>query len=768
MINEQDQERPRDDAEVPSKSEDLGRAINAELSDVLNALKMAQNGTVLGFAQTLRVSWLGLLPFLLHLQHPDAVSWLPMTSTVTVMPGRTAELASGLLPPFRVSDVAEARRVARWDRLEQSRHLPDDFVPNDWESGVNRHRQGLQHLVLPSYAYVSLERVRSDGTTARVSRPTLGRYADRHALRPRVLVSGASDVTLDAAAVLAGADLLLVDLQGIRGRKAQAAIHAVLKARDPGQPTLVIASNPADVLSLGLDAQVMANATFTTIGPKARLARVTVRMTGIDRLSSDAQFTASLEGAADLGDAGRHVAQLAQYAWWAIRQSTALEAGRRELERFERALQRMSDEDAFAASLFTACHNLLRDAFLDVELRRQRLDSTVDAVLNAQGTGDVLVVSRSAANAAALTNAVARALDVTEADLTGLGVSVAASNAVPAGVTPETVVLVGYGGIRTITATLQTPAETAVAVFDPVETRIAWYNATTMADYFDQAGLPEASHPLRRFADGLSPHVVGFAELQELGSVDLSSRFPETLERAPSGTRSSSDGALVYFVDGTWLEVPLGTRFERLGRNGRGSQVVTVSDIAPGDEIVMLDPEARLLFSEKRMALLDEGPLKAQDQARREWILIVQTVAKAKGFSPGIIARELRQRGHHITDPAVRVWVSDDPDRARAPQKLSLFKALAEVLNIGFSDEMLAFYFENIRTWRVSHRRAGRQVAQAIRLAYSGRLGSFSLARIERDWGIGIRSLVAVAHVGVVDEVILPREEDNNAHNRIN
>ena len=39
--------------------------------------------------------------------------------------------------------------------------------------------------------------------------------------------------------------------------------------------------------------------------------------------------------------------------------------------------------------------------------------------------------------------------------------------------------------------------------------------------------------------------------------------------------------------------------------------------------------------------------------------------------------------------------------------------------------------------------RAGHEVARAIRLASTGRLGPASLARIEHDWGVGVRALVA-------------------------
>jgi hypothetical protein len=70
---------------------------------------------------------------------------------------------------------------------------------------------------------------------------------------------------------------------------------------------------------------------------------------------------------------------------------------------------------------------------------------------------------------------------------------------------------------------------------------------------------------------------------------------------------------------------------------------------------------------------------------------------------------------------------------------------------------MLRHYFSHIHEWRVRPRRAGREIAQAIRLAYTGRLGPASSARIEREWGVGVRALIEAAQVGIVDEVILPR-----------
>jgi xanthosine utilization system XapX-like protein len=493
------------------------------------------------------------------------------------------------------------------------------------------------------------------------------------------------------------------------------------------------------------------------IGPLSPLEAVDITTVAHERLAVDERFRTAICDLSGQGTSTDRVVSLAQNAWWAIRQSVHLDGGLLELQRFERAL---ADLDTLTANLFKACQDLLHASIADSEMRAERCRAVVKAVVYANVPGSVLALVRTWKDATTLRSAIAEELHLMEEDLEELGICVGTVYAAPRSPAPGTAVLVGYSGMIAIDAVLASGARRAHTIFDPVETRIAWYNAQSMADYLDRAGATDAAGPFHRFANDLSPHVVGFTNIQEL-STNQVSRLPES-DRRIVVTRPSQDEALVYLTDGGCLEVSLGSRFEVLGRKGFGSRVVPVTALEPDDEIVLLDDEARTLFSEQRVATLDAGPLKEQCQARSQWLAIVQAVVKAKRLNPATIAREIMKLGYRITEAAVRSWLDERLDEAHAPMGIDHFLALADVLDINLTEEMLRHYYKEIRLWRIGHRRAGREVAQAIRLAYTGRLGPVTLARIEHDWGVGMRELIAAARVGIVDEVILP-EEANNA-----
>lgn len=748
-------EHPRHEWRGAEASE-RASAIDAELSALLPALQRTEHGRVVVLAQVRRVEFVGLIPFQLHARWPDALHWLPLTATVAVIPFSAADLAVACLPLYRVSDVRAARLSARSTRHTESRNFRDDFVHPDWEAGAARLRGQLDHILLPACAFVSIERVRNDGGGNRMPRPTLGRHADRHAPRPRVLTPGARGTSTQAVEALASADLVVVDLQRLRGKRSLQTVQALLAARPAARPTLIVASSPSDLFAAGFDDAPRPDR-FVLFGSPAPLESVEVVVVARDRLAADERFHAALRHLAGQSITAGRLVDLAHGAWWAIRQAVDSEGGIREVRRFERALEELAREDALTAALFTACRDLLHGAAADSDFRVERRRSAVDAVLQPGTSGGVLVLCRNSSGAAMLRDSAAAELDLKAVDLEDLGVWMRTVYAPPRIPEPEVAVLVGYSGMVTIDAALASGARRVRAIFDPVEARTAWYNVQRMADYLDAAGATEAAGPLRRLADALSPHVVGFAPVRDLVPVE----GPVRAEGGPYAIiemRPRPDEAIVCLIDGTELEVPLGRRFEVLGRKGLGSRVVAVSALEPGDNIVMLDEEARALFSEGRIAALDAGVLKEQSAARSDWLTIIGAVTKEKKLTAAAITRELTARGYRVTQAAVRGWMSEDPQAACVPMRIEGFLALADVLGLRLPRETLCRYYHDIHTWRVRHRRAGHQVAQAMRLAYAGRLGSVTLARIERDWGVGVRSLVAAARIGVVDEVILPAE----------
>lgn len=732
-------------------------AIEAELAMLLPALQPARYGRVIALAPFRRLKFVGLTPFHLHARWPDALHWLPLTITVAVIPFNPADLDAASLPLYRVGDVREARRAARWARLTKSRDCRDDFVHPDWEAGAHRLRGQLDHALLSPRAFVCIERVRSDGSTLRITRPSLGRHADRNAPRPRVLIPSARETSARAIETLAGSDLVVMDLQGLRGRRSLQTVQAVLEVRSAARPTVIVASSPSDLFAAKLD-EPPAPDRLVLVGSPSPLEAAEVIIVAHDRLVADERFHATLSDLADQSTAAGRLVALAKNAWWAARQAVDPEGGVREWQRFERALEDLAREDALIAGFFTACRDLLNVAAADIELCAERRRATVEAVLQRGTPGAVLVLAPTWRAAAALRAAVAVELDLDdEEDLEELGVWIRTVHAAPLPTVPGMAVLAGYAGMATIDAVFASGARRVRAVFDPVEARVAWYNAQRMADYLDRAGAAGAATPLHRLADELSPHAIGFAPIRELLPDDAHT----PTDSAPSAAwvvRPTSDEAVVGLTDGTLLQVPLGARFEVLGRGGLGSRVVAVTDLEPGDEIILLDEEARTLFSERRMTMLDMGVLKTQSEARASWLGIARAVAKAKNLKPLAIARAMRARGYSVTVAAVRRWFCECPEESHVPSGIDRFLALADVLGLELPQETLRSYYQEIHTWRVRHRRAGREVAQAIRLAYTGRLGPATLTRIERDWGVGVRALVDAAQVGVVDEVLLPEE----------
>lgn len=728
---------------------------DAELNMLLPALQHTQGGKVVALVQSFRLAFLEYLPFQLHARWPDALQWLPLTANITFIPFKKGELEARFLPFLRVNDVLEARDRARWARYEESRSCQKDFVHPDWEDGVRRCRRRLGQALLPPHAFVSVDSVRSDGSTLSAPRPTLGRHATRNAPRPRILIPGAGETSPIAADTLANTDLVLVNLRGLHGRRSLSTVRSVLRALPSDKPTLVVASSPSELFAAGMNDPAQLDQ-FVLIGSPWPLEIVDVTIVAQERLAADGRFAASLSDLSGQGTSTDQIVTLAQYAWWALRQSIHSDGGLREFQRFEHALANLVKEDALTGSLFTACRNLLQAASTDTEIREERLRASIEAVLHTNTPGSILVLARTWRDATILRAALARELGIVEESLEALGVWVDTIHTTNRRSPPGTAILVGYSGMPTIDAALASGARRVRMVLDPVETRIAWYNAKKMADYVDQAGVPGAAEPFRRLANGLSQHVVGFADTQEL-SLHLEYDQQES-NRTISVTRSWADEVIIFLSDGSRLEVPLGARFEVLGRKGRGSKVIPVTGLEPGDEIVLLDDEARTLFSEQRVAALDSGPLMKQLQSRSQWLAIAKAVARKNGFTPTAIARKMAARGHHVTATAVRTWLYESPEEACVPMGIDCFLALAEVLGLTLPEEMLRNFHRDIQLWRNAHRRAGREVAQAIRLAYTGRLGPVTLARIERDWGVGMRSLVAAARVGIIDEIIFPEE----------
>jgi hypothetical protein len=208
---------PSDDAAANGphpENEDLPQ--DGGWRQLLPALSQARNGRVLAFTQFRFISDIAAIPFDLHLTAPDAVQWLPLTADFTVIPFHPAILE---IRSHRVQDALDAIRHARWIRNEQQRAVRDDFLWPDWEEGAKKHHSRFRDLALPPYSFVRIDRVVEKGETRSQPRPVLGRHSARKAPTPRVLVPGTGRLSPQAIDKLANTDLLLIDLQNIRGQR---------------------------------------------------------------------------------------------------------------------------------------------------------------------------------------------------------------------------------------------------------------------------------------------------------------------------------------------------------------------------------------------------------------------------------------------------------------------------------------------------------------------------------------------------------------------
>jgi hypothetical protein len=227
----------------------------------------------------------------------------------------------------------------------------------------------------------------------------------------------------------------------------------------------------------------------------------------------------------------------------------------------------------------------------------------------------------------------------------------------------------------------------------------------------------------------------------------------------PIGQIGPNEGTdvVILFADGTRIDVSSSARFDLLGGMGARLKTVTAEQLSVGDQIVLLNEDARELFSERLIKALDQGPLKAAAEQRELWLTLVKLERATNETGAQTITRRMSELGHPVTPAAVRSWIDfEDNSDATVPNSRSRFLALAEALGLAVPESVLRKMFEGIRRVRTSHRVAGRRLGRAIRAAYLDLLDAGALSRIQREWGFDVVELVKSARVVEVDELILP------------
>ncbi len=599
------------------------------------------------------------------------------------------------------------------------------------------------------------------GCIARGSRPYLGKIAVRKAPRPQVLVPAHGSLSAEAYNALAHSDLLLVNLQKVRGRQALTIIREILLLRGADQPGLLIAYSPSDLFALGWK-ELGLDATYYQFGHAPAVHIVNVTVVGQDRPQAEREFefaVTELRGSSPLAES---LSTFATAAWWSSRQNVAQDSGAADaaFRRFQVARERASFDAPAEAQLFTTANMLITSTFKNGELARERLNAVVEAVFSSPTGEPTLVLAKHSPAAERIQEAIAAYAGVTPLEVESSGVTCVDLSSAAAAGTCACVVTCGYFGSATLDAILASSASTVYMIFDPVEARIAWYDAKAMARYMHEVGSLEAERTLLSICSALSSYQLPFTDVLSL-SLDYTISGPAILP--PLAYSSNSVGsneeqrATILFVDGTWQEVSQTTRLEIIDRKDKVRlRTLLASELQAGDEMLVVASDTHALFSEHLMQTLDTGLLRPLAEKRATWLTLLSTVINGKRPNLRAVHRCLQERGIQVSYQTVLSWARPGGENDQTiPQRWQHFKAFAEELGMKLPEAYLEELFQVIRHLRTRHRLAGRNLVRAMRGAYLGRLDSTTLARIEHEWGLDARKLIQSTRLAEVDSVML-------------
>lgn len=225
----------------------------------------------------------------------------------------------------------------------------------------------------------------------------------------------------------------------------------------------------------------------------------------------------------------------------------------------------------------------------------------------------------------------------------------------------------------------------------------------------------------------------------------------------PHGDIGSGPQARITFVDGTSLVCPASQELDVLQDAGFARfRAVPASELASGDEVVLIVSEHQARFSEQMLRCLDEGVLHRLVEQRRQWLSIAAALRGKRTTAD--VHRGLQKRGVQVDYQTVRGWLQLplDGGDGSVPQSWTAFKALADELECALPESMLRGYFNGIRRLRVEHRIKGRALVRIIRAtATRRRLDIDILYKIEQEWGMNVRDLIEGARLCIVDDVCI-------------
>lgn len=712
-----------------------------------------------------------LLPFHLHLKWLERVESLSLNAKFGFAPyfGNDEAMITGPLSSYSIRDAAAAREKARRSRGQRQTNQVDDFQIPDWEQGYKKHSDELADLTLPGSSFLSVDVISPSSDIVRGNRSVLGRVSVRNAFRPALIVPSRLGVTTASAQTFAGIDLLIINLQGVRGRRASETIRKILAVRGPNRPTIIVASSPSDLIASDFNG-VFESLPVFCIGKAPSIDEVGVVSVGENRHLEDRNFEFAVEELRGRSEPLDYLIDLAKSAWWASQQSLGDSDCGPELRRFENVLERMTSDATDDAGLLTMGKEIICRVAADSERASERRRAVSEAAITTSGESRILIVARGT-GMRKLREEISTLLDLPVDSLSDLGVrlespfSYSDFGAGPSGVA----IVAGYFGLQTIDKVLTSRAKKICFVIDPIEARAAWYGTRKLIKCLRDMSVTEGVEALEKLASGIAEAIPAHLRSSAL-DVNVSPTWFDfsTVVRTTSHVMESCDvhspDVVIFFADGTRLDVSENARFDLLGSMGSRLKTVTAIQLTPGDEIVLLNEDARDLFSEQLINALDKGILKAAAEQRQLWLMLVKLECATRDIKGQTIATRMAELGHPVTIAAVRSWMDfDENSEATVPNSRSRFLAFAKALEISVPEEGLMKMFDGIRRVRTGHRVAGRRLGRAIRAAYLNRLDASALSRIQREWGLDVVQLITSARVAIVDEIVLPRGITNHA-----
>ena len=603
--------------------------------------------------------------------------------------------------------------------------------------------------LLPLFPSIALTKV---GTSGRATVRSLADLPHAGEPRPQLLVPARVEVTRQLVRAFGSLDMVLINVQNIRGKQLASSIEFFLREMPATVPTLILASSPADLIFVGaLESPSKHPVILTGLN---RSSSVKVKEVNRDRAQAERQFCFATEGLADKSDIISRLVSQAKRTWWATRQSMSVDTPREALA-FARLYSDMLDRSpGCELELLEETKRLILQEAENAAMRDERRNSLIQSVLHDAKGGSLLVLVRSDSVAEELKSILARDLSVTVRDLSSLGVDVLNVFGPWPTAVYETCVACGYFGTSTIDMLFASGARGGVLIVDPIEARVAIWDIEKR--FCCVPDLPDAVTADFRNLSTM---------LEAIASPSATPISLPTLSGDPSRAGSAATAASLYagkptyvclcFADGSTQQSTANARYEVVGRKRLQLQSVAAKDLHIGDQVVLLNDDERAGFSERLLQAMDEGRLRNDKQTRSTWVLTLRAIRLGVKVSVPEIKQRMENEGVAVDASTIRTWLpSAMSDECGVPEGEDAFLAFAKAVGILMPTDILSDWFISINRLRINHRKIGRELVRAIRGNYLGRLDPASVARMEKEWGVEAKTLLEAARVATIDDVI--------------